>query len=74
MTLQENCGQVFCVNFNPHGTVLASGYENGVIKLWNLDLENLLDHGCQWLQNYIKYNPNVKNEDRRLYDSYYTGR
>jgi hypothetical protein len=33
--------------------------------LWNLDMENLLIRGCKWLQEYLKTNSNVSEEDRR---------
>ena len=33
--------------------------------MWNLDLDNLLMRGCQWLQEYLRTNTNVSEEDKR---------
>lgn len=36
--------------------------------LWNLDLDDLLFQGCEWLHGYLKNNPNVSEEDRGVCD------
>lgn len=33
---------------------------------WNLNLDDLLNRGCNWLQDYLKTNPNVSESDRLL--------
>lgn len=33
---------------------------------WNLNLEDLLKRGCDWLHDYLKNNPNVNESDRLL--------
>ena len=40
------------------------------IKVWDLklDIEYLLVQGCEWLQDYLKHNPNVSDEDRAVCD------
>lgn len=35
---------------------------------WNLNLEDLLKRGCDWLHDYLKNNPNVSASDRLLCD------
>jgi len=41
--------------------------ENKVL-IWSLQLDELLKKGCEQVQDYLKTNPNVKNEDRDLCD------
>ncbi len=53
------------VSFSSNGMKLAStGYEPGII--WNLDLDDLIQRGCYWINEYIKNNSNVANDDRQL--------
>lgn len=35
---------------------------------WNLNLEDLLNRGCNWLHDYLKNNPKVEESDRTLCD------
>ncbi|WP_373526011.1 hypothetical protein [Nostoc sp.] len=55
--------------FSPNGNLLAdtvSCTTHHIIRLWNLDLDNLMLRGCHWLRNYLENNPNVKEIDRLL--------
>jgi WD40 repeat protein len=38
------------------------------ITFWKFDLESLLLRSCEWLQDYLKYNPHVTEEDREVCD------
>jgi WD40 repeat protein len=61
----HNAG-VRSVSFSPDGKTLASASIDGKVILWNLDLEDLLKRGCNWLQDYLRTNPNVSESDRHL--------
>ena len=43
---------VFGVSFSPDGKWLASANEDGTVILRNLNLSELLDTGCRWLEDY----------------------
>ncbi|MGF2039512.1 MAG: hypothetical protein RMZ43_030070 [Nostoc sp. CmiVER01] len=59
---------VFSVSFSPDGQTLASASDDNTIILWNLNLDNLLVRGCDWVGNYLKHNPNLEERDRILCD------
>lgn len=55
------------IAFSPDGSVFAS--DNGdTIRLWNLQLEDLLRRGCSTLQGYLKNARHISKEDRHLCD------
>jgi hypothetical protein len=66
--LEEHTSSVMSVSFSPDGKTLASGSADNTIKLWNLDLDNLLVRGCDWVRGYLKNSPNVSESDRHLCD------
>jgi WD40 repeat protein len=51
--------------FQRDGKFVVSASLDQNLILWNLDMENLLIRGCKWLQEYLKTNVNVSEEDRR---------
>lgn len=59
---------VFSVSFSPDGQTLASASDDNTIILWNLNLDDLLVRGCDWVGNYLKHNPNLEERDRLLCD------
>jgi WD40 repeat protein len=67
-TLTGHDSPVFSVSFSPDGKTLASGSDDKTIKLskLDLDLDNLLVRGCDWVRKYLNNSPNVS--DRTLCD------
>ena len=74
-TFQGHSAAVNSVSFSPDEQMIASASDDGTVKLWrldskewNLDLDELLVRGCNWLRDYLKTNPNVSQSDRTLCD------
>ncbi len=68
-TLTGHDNAVYGVSFSPNGQIVASASWDGSIKLWSaetLDFDNLLEHGRDWLRDYVTHNSNVSESDRRL--------
>jgi WD40 repeat protein len=57
---------VTSVNFSPDGTKLFSLSDDGTIKIWELDLDAIIQQGCDWIRGYIDNNPDVNTEDREI--------
>ena len=66
--LEGHSGEVSSVVFSPDGKTIASSSSDNTVKLWNLDLDDLLKRGCAWISDYLKYNPNVNKDDSHLCD------
>ncbi len=70
--LEGHDSWVMSVSFSPDGQTLATGSEDKTIKLWNLntawDLDSLMGCSCDWVGNYLQYNPNVSESDKHLCD------
>ncbi|QLE59368.1 caspase family protein [Nostoc sp. TCL26-01] len=73
-TLQGHRGAVKTAVFSPNGKTLVSGGQDGTVKLWNLtgielqtlNLDELLQQGCDRLHNYLTTNPNITTEEYQL--------
>ncbi|MEO0986592.1 MAG: TIR domain-containing protein [Cyanobacteria bacterium J06639_14] len=52
----------FSLRFSPDGTTLATGHRYGKILLWNLDLEALVQAGCQKSAAFLQSHPKILRE------------
>ncbi len=48
------------------GNMIASASYDKTVKLWTVDLDDLIAEGCTVVSDYLKNNPNVTEEERRL--------
>ncbi|MDJ0533215.1 MAG: TIR domain-containing protein [Xenococcaceae cyanobacterium MO_207.B15] len=71
-TLMGHSDAVQSIDFSPDGKTLSSGGNDRTVILWNkhsiLNPNDLLVHGCNWVENYLKHNRAVENSDRTLCD------
>ncbi|MDZ7956222.1 WD40 repeat domain-containing protein, partial [Nostoc sp. DedQUE09] len=56
-TLTGHSNSVNSVVFSSDGKTLASASVDNTIKLWNLNLDDLLAQGCSWLKGYLASHP-----------------
>lgn len=61
-------GGVNEISLSPNGKIIASAGDDGTVILWNLDLDDLMSRGCNWLHDYLKNNQNVSDSDKHLCD------
>lgn len=45
------------VAFSPNGKTIATASDDNTVILWNLDLEDLIVRGCNWLDDYFITHP-----------------
>jgi len=64
----QHSSWVNSVSFSPDGQTLATASGDNTTLLWELGLDSLLTRACAGLKDYLQFNPNVADEDRRLCD------
>ncbi|MBE9039660.1 PD40 domain-containing protein, partial [Oscillatoriales cyanobacterium LEGE 11467] len=57
-TLEDDNTSVWSVSFSGDGKTLASSRADGTVVLWNLDFDDLLDRGCNWIEDYLRARDN----------------
>jgi WD40 repeat protein/uncharacterized caspase-like protein len=65
-TLLGHTSAVHNLSFNSNDRAMISAEEQAGLFLWNLEVDDLLDRGCKQLNNYLKTNPNVSEQDSHL--------
>ena len=64
--LRGHTSQINSLAFSSDDRAIISGEAQQGLFWWNLDLDNLLVRGCDRLSDYLKTNPNVKPDERKL--------
>ncbi|MDF0552840.1 hypothetical protein [Kamptonema sp. UHCC 0994] len=65
----QHTARVISLTFSPNSKILAFGGRDKTVTLLpvdNLNLGSIVARGCDWLQDYLMYNPMVSNSDRNL--------
>jgi WD40 repeat protein/uncharacterized caspase-like protein/energy-coupling factor transporter ATP-binding protein EcfA2 len=65
-TLRGHTSQINSLAFSGNDQSIISGESQQGLFSWNLNMDNLLDRGCDRLSDYLSTNPNVKPEDKQL--------
>lgn len=65
-TLQGHVSQINSIALSNNEQSILSADEQQGLYWWNLDLDNLLEKGCNDIGNYLKYNSSVAKSDRDI--------
>ncbi len=60
----ESNSQILSLSFSPDSKKIVSGDFNGVVALWNLDLDDLLKRGCSQLRLYLSSKSKKNDYDK----------
>lgn len=67
-TIKVDVGSVYSVSFSPDNKILAAGSDDGRLRLWDLDLDQLQKRACNQVSDYLSNNPNINEIERHLCD------
>ncbi|UKO98745.1 nSTAND1 domain-containing NTPase [Nostoc sp. UHCC 0870] len=65
-TLAGHKGEVFQVNLSLDGNFLASVHIGNHVILWNLDIHDLQQLSCDWLQDYLTTNQDLNVDEHHI--------
>jgi WD40 repeat protein len=65
-TLSGHSDRITSLDWYQDGETLVTASKDGSMILWDLNLENLLQNSCDWLQDYLNNNTQVRQSDRQL--------
>ena len=68
-TLNGHIAEAYTLSYSPDGKTIVSGSRDNTLKLWNaetLSLEELVQRGCQLLDNYLEFSPTVPPEQKTI--------
>ncbi|MBD2680927.1 MULTISPECIES: CHAT domain-containing protein [Nostoc] len=64
--LQGHQGNISEVNFSSDGNIITSVDVNNRVILWNLDINDLQQHSCDWLRDYLNSHQNLDETNHNL--------
>jgi WD40 repeat protein len=64
--MREHRDSVRSASFSPDTHFIATSGDDNTIILWDMDLDHLVRRACGWLENYLRTNPDLTLEERRL--------
>ncbi|TVP57047.1 MAG: hypothetical protein EA343_23015, partial [Nodularia sp. (in: Bacteria)] len=53
---------------SPDGKTIATASWDRTARLWPLQLDTLLENSCDWVRDYLTYNPKLSESDKDLCD------
>ena len=62
-------GIIWQASFDRTGQQLASAGADGQVRLWNLQLDDLMRQGCEWMADYLAYG-DLSEADRLVCEDY----
>ncbi|NJR49835.1 MAG: hypothetical protein HC780_09980 [Leptolyngbyaceae cyanobacterium CSU_1_3] len=64
--MERHQGAVYSMSFSPDGKFIATAGNDGKIHVQSIEtLDQLLNRGCIWLQDYLRYSPDASDDDRK---------